>query len=181
MSRIGRMPIEIPAGVKVDLDGQNIVVKGPKGQLSLTVHKDIKVRAEGSQLLVERPGDSKLHKSLHGLTRSLVQNMVTGVSTGFEKTLDISGVGFKASKAGRKLTLSIGYSHLVEMEDPEGIVTEVPAPNKIVVKGSDKQLVGETAAKIRAKRVPDAYQGKGIKYADEVLKLKEGKTGGKAK
>jgi len=175
------MPIEIPAGVKIDLDGQNIVAKGPKGQLSLTVHKDIKVRAEGSQLLVERPGDSKLHKSLHGLTRSLVQNMVTGVSTGFEKTLDISGVGFKASKAGKKLTLSIGYSHLVEMEDPDGIVTEVPAPNKIVVKGSDKQLVGETAAKIRAKRVPDAYQGKGIKYADEVLKLKEGKTGGKAK
>jgi large subunit ribosomal protein L6 len=181
MSRIGRMPIEIPAGVKVDLDGQDIVVKGPKGQLSMTVHKDIKVRAEGNQLLVERPGDSKLHKSLHGLTRSLVANMVTGVSTGFEKALDISGVGFKASKAGKKLTLSIGYSHLVEMEDPEGIVTEVPAPNKIVVKGSDKQLVGETAAKIRAKRVPDAYQGKGIKYADEVLKLKEGKTGGKAK
>ena len=181
MSRIGRMPIEIPAGVKVDLDGGNVTVKGPKGQLSMTVHKDIKVRAEGNRLLVERPGDSKLHKSLHGLTRSLVQNMVTGVSTGFEKTLDISGVGFKASKAGKKLTLSIGYSHLVEMDDPEGIVTEVPAPNKIVVKGSDKQLVGETAAKIRAKRVPDAYQGKGIKYATEVLKLKEGKTGGKAK
>ena len=181
MSRIGRMPIEIPAGVKVDLDGNEVTVKGPKGQLSMTVHKDIKVRAEGNHLLVERPGDSKMHKSLHGLTRSLVQNMVTGVSTGFEKALDIQGVGFKASKAGKKLTLSIGYSHLVEMDDPDGIVTEVPAPNKIVVKGSDKQLVGETAAKIRAKRVPDAYQGKGIKYADEVLKLKEGKTGGKGK
>ena len=181
MSRIGKMPVEIPAGVKIDLDGAKITVKGPKGTLSMVAHKDITVRSEGGKLLVERPSDSKQHKALHGLTRSLVQNMVTGVSQGFEKALDISGVGFKATKQGKKLTLSIGYSHLVEMEDPDGITVEVPTPTKLVVKGCDKQLVGETAAKIRAKRVPDAYQGKGIKYADEVLKLKEGKTGGKGK
>jgi large subunit ribosomal protein L6 len=181
MSRIGRMPVEIPAGVKIDLDGSAITVKGPKGTLSMVAHKDIVVRAEGDRLLIERPSDSKTHKSLHGLTRSLVQNMVTGVSVGFEKALEVSGVGYKATKSGKKLTLSIGYSHLVEMEDPDGITVEVPAPTKIIVKGCDKQLVGETAAKIRAKRVPDAYQGKGIKYATEVLKLKEGKTGGKAK
>ncbi len=181
MSRIGRMPIAIPAGMKVDVDGCQVAVKGPKGTLSLAIHKDMRIREEDGKLHIERPSDSKLHKALHGLTRSLVQNMVTGVSVGFEKALDIQGVGFKAAKNGKTLTLTIGLSHTVEMVDPDGIVVEVPAPNKIVVKGCDKQLVGETAAKIRAKRVPDAYQGKGIKYADEVLKLKEGKTGGKAK
>jgi large subunit ribosomal protein L6 len=181
MSRIGKMPVEIPAGVKVDLEGSTVTVKGPKGSLSMTAHKDMKMRLEGTRLIVERPGDSKLHKALHGLTRSLVHNMVVGVSVGFEKTLDVAGVGFKAAKSGKRLTLNVGFSHPIEMDDPEGITVEVPAPNKIVVKGCDKQLVGETAAKIRAQRVPDAYQGKGIKYVDEVLKLKEGKTGGKAK
>ncbi len=179
MSRIGRMPIEIPAGVKIEQDNGQLTVSAGAKVLSMKVHPDMKVEVQDTQVLVSRPSDSKNHKALHGLTRSLVANMVTGVSKGFEKALDINGVGCRAQKQGNKLVLNLGYSHPIEMEDPEGIFIEVPAPNKIIVKGADKQLVGEIAAKIRSFRLPDAYKGKGIKYDYEVLKLKPGKTGSK--
>ncbi len=181
MSRIGRKPIPIPAGVDVTVEGRTVSVRGPKGRLSMSVHADMAVRVEGGNVLVERPSEQKLHKALHGLTRSLVNNMVVGVSEGFSKTLEIAGIGYKAQKSGSKVVLSLGLSHPVEVEEPAGISIEVPAPNRLVVRGCDKQLVGETAAKIRALRVPDAYQGKGIKYEGQVLRLKEGKTGGKGK
>lgn len=179
MSRIGRMPIEIPSGVNVKLEDHVVTVSAGGKTLSMKAHPDMKVEMTGSQILVSRPSDSKNHKALHGLTRSLVANMVTGVSKGFEKALDINGVGCRAQKQGNKLVLNLGYSHPIEMVDPEGIVIEVPAPNKIIVKGADKQVVGEVAAKIRSFRLPDAYKGKGIKYDYEILKLKEGKTGSK--
>ena len=179
MSRIGRMPIEIPSGVNVKLEGHVVTVSAGGKTLSMNAHPDMKVEMTGTQILVSRPSDSKNHKALHGLTRSLVANMVTGVSKGFEKALDINGVGCRAQKQGNKLVLNLGYSHPIEMVDPEGIVIEVPAPNKIIVKGADKQVVGEVAAKIRSFRLPDAYKGKGIKYDYEILKLKEGKTGSK--
>jgi large subunit ribosomal protein L6 len=147
----------------------------------MTAHSDMAIKIENNQIIVERPSDEKKHKALHGLTRSLVHNMVEGVSTGFKKSLDIQGIGFKAIKQGKIVTFNLGYSHTIEVPEPAGITIEVPAPNKIVVVGADKQLVGETAAKIRALRVPDAYKGKGIKYDFEVLKLKEGKTGAKGK
>jgi len=179
MSRIGKMPIEIPAGVDVKIDGSTVTVK--TGQMTLTqvVHSDMIVAIEDKKIIVSRPSDSKDHKALHGLTRSLINNMVVGLSKGFAKNLDINGVGFKAQKQGNKLVLNLGYSHPIEMVEPAGITLEVPAPNKVIVKGADKQLVGETAAKIRAFRLPDAYKGKGVKYDFEVLKLKEGKTGAK--
>lgn len=179
MSRIGNKPIIIPAGVKVDIDGSKITVNGPKATLGMEMHKDMKANIADGTLTVVRPSDEKNHKALHGLTRSLINNMVVGVSDGFKKSLDIQGIGFKAVKEGKKIILTLGYSHLIEVEEPDGITLEVPAPNKIIVSGADKQLVGETAAKIRAFRVPDAYKGKGIKYDYEVLKLKEGKTGAK--
>jgi large subunit ribosomal protein L6 len=179
MSRIGRMPIEIPAGVNVELGDHVVTVSSGAKVLTMNVHPDMIVAMEGKQILVSRPSDSKNHKALHGLTRSLVANMVTGVSKGFEKALDINGVGCRAQKQGSKLVLNLGYSHPIEMEDPAGIFIEVPAPNRIIVKGADKQAVGEVAAKIRSFRLPDAYKGKGIKYDYEVLKLKEGKTGSK--
>ncbi|HEY5466213.1 MAG TPA: 50S ribosomal protein L6 [Clostridia bacterium] len=179
MSRIGRMPIEIPSGVNVKLEDHVVTVSAGGKTLSMNAHPDMKVEMTGTQILVSRPSDSKNHKALHGLTRSLVANMVTGVSKGFEKALDINGVGCRAQKQGNKLVLNLGYSHPIEMVDPEGIVIEVPAPNKIIVKGADKQVVGEVAAKIRSFRLPDAYKGKGIKYDYEILKLKEGKTGSK--
>lgn len=179
MSRIGRMPIEIPSGVNVKLEDHVVTVSAGDKTLSMNAHPDMKVEMKGTQILVSRPSDSKNHKALHGLTRSLVANMVTGVSKGFEKALDINGVGCRAQKQGNKLVLNLGYSHPIEMVDPEGIVIEVPAPNKIIVKGADKQVVGEVAAKIRSFRLPDAYKGKGIKYDYEILKLKEGKTGSK--
>ena len=179
MSRIGRMPIEIPAGVKIELDDKLLTVTAGAKSLSMTVHPDMVLEVKDTQILVSRPSDTKNHKALHGLTRSLVSNMVTGVSKGFEKALDINGVGCRAQKQGNKLVLNLGYSHPIEMVEPEGIVIDVPAPNKIIVKGADKQLVGEVAAKIRSFRLPDAYKGKGIKYDYEVLKLKEGKTGSK--
>jgi large subunit ribosomal protein L6 len=182
MSRIGKMPVPIPAGVEVKMEQDNtLTVKGPKGSLQQAIHKDMTINIEEGVLTVTRPSDIKMHKALHGLTRSLVNNMVTGVSTGFEKTLSIEGVGYRAQKQGKKIVLTLGYSHPVEMEEPEGMTIEVPAPNKIIVKGIDKQAVGELAAKIRRKREPEVYKGKGIRYENEKVRLKEGKTGGKAK
>jgi len=179
MSRIGKMPIEIPAGVDVKIDGNVVTVKAGQTVLTQTVHSDMKVAIENKQILVSRPSDEKQHKALHGLTRSLINNMVVGVSKGFSKNLDINGVGFKAQKQGKTLVLNLGYSHQIELPEPAGITLEVPAPNKIIVKGADKQQVGEIAAKIRSFRLPDPYKGKGVKYDFEVLKLKEGKTGAK--
>lgn len=179
MSRIGKMPIKIPAGVEVKQDGQSITVKGKDATLSISVHPEMTVKIESGVITVERPSEEKRHKALHGLTRSLLNNMVVGVSEGFSKTLEISGVGYKAAKNPTSILLNLGYSHPIELEEPKGITIEVPAPNKIIVKGADKQLVGETAAKIRSFRLPDAYKGKGIRYAGEILKLKEGKTGAK--
>ena len=182
MSRIGKMPIEIPKGVDVKIDGNNVVtVKGSKATLTKEIHKDMIIKIEDDKILVQRPSDEKLHKSLHGLSRSLINNMVEGVTKGFEKGLDINGVGYRAQKQGKKLVLTLGYSHPVEMEEPAGITVEVPAPNKIIVKGSDKQAVGEFAAKIRSKREPEVYKGKGIKYETEVIRRKEGKAGAKGK
>ena len=178
MSRIGRKPIVIPAGVTVTLaEGNVVTVKGPKGELTQTMHGDMIIKVEASEVLVERPSEQKLHKSLHGLTRTLVANMVTGVSEGFTKELEINGVGYRAQKQGNKLVLGLGYSHPVEMEDIPGLTVEVPAPNKIIVSGADKQAVGQLAAKIREKRPPEPYKGKGIKYVDERIIRKEGKVG----
>ena len=179
MSRIGRLPVEIPAGVEVTVAENNVVtVKGAKGTLteSLPVEMDIKV--ENNQVVVTRPNDLKKMKSLHGLTRTLVANMVTGVTKGYEKVLEINGVGYRAQKQGKKLILSLGYSHPVEMEDPDGIETKVDG-NKIIVSGISKEKVGQFAAEIRDKRRPEPYKGKGIKYVDEVIRRKVGKTGKK--
>ena len=181
MSRIGKMPITVPAGVDFKLDGTKVTVKGPNGTLSRELHKDMIVKYEGGVVTVERPSDDKAHRSLHGLTRTLVANMVTGVTEGYTKTLEINGVGYRAAMQGKSLNLTLGYSHPVIMEPVEGITIEVPQPNTIVVKGADKQLVGHVAAKIREKRPPEPYKGKGIKYADEVIRRKEGKTGAKKK
>lgn len=181
MSRIGKMPIDIPAGVNVDINDNIVTVKGPKGSLTKEFHKDMMIKKEGTQILVTRPSDEKIHRSLHGLTRTLVSNMVDGVTKGFEKTLEINGVGYRAQKQGTKLVLTLGYSHPVEMEEPAGITFDVPAPNKIIVKGCDKQEVGEYAAKIRIKRKPEVYKGKGIKYETEIIRRKEGKAGAKSK
>lgn len=178
MSRIGNMPLPVPAGVDVKISGDNTVtVKGPGGSLSQPVHADMVIKLDKGTLFVECPTDSKKHKSLHGLTRSLIANMVIGVSDGFSKELNINGVGYRAQKQGNKLVLNIGYSHPVEIEEPGGITIEVPAPNKIFVKGADKQLVGHVAAIIREKRPPEPYKGKGIRYATEYVRRKEGKAG----
>ncbi len=180
MSRIGKLPIAIPQGVEVKIADDNTVsVKGPKGQLVKKMSEEINIAIEDGKVVVTRPSDQKMHRALHGLTRALVNNMVEGVSKGFERVLDINGVGYRAAKAGNKLTLTMGYSHPVEMDDPEGVTTEVPAPNKILVKGADKEKVGIHAANIRAVRKPEPYLGKGIKYAEEVIRRKEGKTGKK--
>ena len=180
MSRIGRLPVEIPAGVEITVAENNVVtVKGPKGTLteSLPVEMDIKV--ENNQVVVTRPNDLKKMKSLHGLTRTLINNMVVGVTQGYEKKLEVNGVGYRAAKSGNKLTLSLGYSHPVEMIDPEGIETVLDGQNIIIVKGIDKEKVGQFAAEIRDKRRPEPYKGKGIKYADETIRRKVGKTGKK--
>ena len=179
MSRIGKLPIVIPAGVDVSIDGSTVTVKGPKGQLSRTVHSNMVVEKDGATIIVKRPDDTKINRSLHGLTRTLIANMVYGVNEGFKKELEINGVGYRAAKQGNQLVMNIGYSHQVVMDEPEGITIEVPAPNKIVVLGADKQKVGQFAAKIREKRPPEPYKGKGIKYASEVVRIKEGKTGAK--
>jgi large subunit ribosomal protein L6 len=179
MSRIGRKPITVPAGVDVKIDGTHITVKGAKETLEMDFHPDMTVKLDAGVITVERPSDDKDHRALHGLTRALINNMVVGVTEGFSKALQINGVGYKAQKQGKKVVFNLGYSHPIEIEEPAGITIEVPDQNNIIVKGADKQLVGETAAKIRSFRVPDVYKGKGIKYAGEHLIIKEGKTGAK--
>ena len=179
MSRIGRHPIAIPAGVTVEIKENNVVtVKGPKGTREKALPTEMEIKQEGDEVVVTRPNDLKKMKSLHGLTRTLIANMVKGVTDGYEKTLEVNGVGYKAAKAGKKLTLSLGYSHPVEIEDPEGLESVVDG-NKIIIKGIDKEKVGQYAAEIRDKRRPEPYKGKGIKYADEVIRRKVGKTGKK--
>ena len=179
MSRIGRHPVAVPAGVEVKIAENNVVtVKGPKGTLEKALPTEMSIKLEDGQVVVTRPNELKKMKSLHGLTRTLIQNMVIGVSQGYEKALEVNGVGYRAQKQGKKLVLSLGYSHPVEMEDPEGLESTVDG-NKIVVKGIDKEKVGQYAAEIRDKRRPEPYKGKGIKYADEVIRRKVGKTGKK--
>ena len=180
MSRIGRLPIDIPAGVEVKIEeGNKVTVKGPKGTLEKCLPVEMTIKQEDNQVVVTRPNDLKKMKSLHGLTRTLISNMVIGVSEGYTKELEVNGVGYRAAKQGNKLVLSLGYSHPVEMIDPEGLEAVVDGTNKIIVKGIDKEKVGQYAAEIRAKRGPEPYKGKGIKYADEVIRRKVGKTGKK--
>ncbi|MCD8120652.1 MAG: 50S ribosomal protein L6 [Clostridiales bacterium] len=180
MSRIGRMPIAIPAGVTVTIEENNkVTVKGPKGTLERELPAEMEIKEEAGHIVVSRPNDLKRMKSLHGLTRTLINNMVIGVSQGYEKVLEINGVGYRAAKQGKKLTLNLGYSHPVEMIDPEGLETVLDGQNKITVKGIDKEKVGQYAAEIRAKRGPEPYKGKGIKYANETIRRKVGKTGKK--
>ena len=180
MSRIGRLPVDIPAGVTVDIaEGNTVTVKGPLGTLMEHLPAEMDIKVENNQVIVTRPNDLKKMKSYHGLTRTLISNMVTGVTRGYEKVLEINGVGYRAQKQGKKLVLSLGYSHPVEMEDPEGLETVLEGQNKITVKGINKQKVGQYAAEIREKRKPEPYKGKGIKYADETIRRKVGKTGKK--
>ena len=180
MSRIGRMPIAIPAGVTVTIAENNkVTVKGPKGTLERVLPEELTIKEEDGHVVVSRPNDLKRMKSLHGLTRTLINNMIVGVTNGYEKVLEVNGVGYRAAKQGKKLTLNLGYSHPVEMEDPEGTETVLEGQNKITVKGIDKEKVGQYAAEIRDKRRPEPYKGKGIKYADEVIRRKVGKTGKK--
>ncbi|MBE6812617.1 MAG: 50S ribosomal protein L6 [Ruminococcaceae bacterium] len=177
MSRIGRKPITVPAGVDVTIDGSAVTVKGPKGTLSGTFNSNMSIELDAGVITVSRPNDEKENRALHGLTRTLISNMVEGVSTGFKKELEIVGVGYRAAMDGKSIVLTVGYSHTVKMDPPEGVTIEVPAPNKIVVSGSDKQVVGQFACEIRAVRPPEPYKGKGIKYVDEVVRRKEGKSG----
>ena len=177
MSRIGNKAIIVPAGVEVKIDGQKITVKGPKGTLEREIHKNISVEMNDGTIKFSRKDDEPFNKSLHGLTRTLINNMIIGVTSGFNKELQINGVGYRVAKQGKNLNLTLGYSHPVIFEAPEGITFDVPNPNTIIVNGIDKELVGQTAAVIRTKRPPEVYRGKGIKYADEVIRRKEGKTG----
>jgi large subunit ribosomal protein L6 len=177
MSRVGNAPVVIPEGVDIQIDGHVVTVKGPKGTLTREMHPDMQLSIEDGELKVQRPSEDKFHKSLHGMTRALIANMVTGVSQGFEKVLEISGVGWRAEKKGSKLVLNLGYSHPVEMEDPEGIETAMDGQTKVIVRGISKEAVGAYAANIRAKRPPEPYKGHGIKYADEHIRRKVGKTG----
>ena len=179
MSRIGRAPITVPAGVEVKVDGQHVSVKGPKGALEMNVAPTMKVEVEAGVVHVTRPNDDKMNRSLHGLTRTLINNMVVGVSEGFSKTLEVNGVGYRASKEGKNLVLNIGYSHNVVVSETEDIQIDVPDANHVVIKGIDKQKVGQFAAEVRGKRPPEPYKGKGIKYDYEVIRRKEGKTGAK--
>ena len=180
MSRIGRMPIAVPAGVTVEIAENNkVTVKGPKGTLERVLPTEMEIKKDGEEIVVSRPNDLKKMKSLHGLTRTLINNMIVGVTQGYEKALEINGVGYRGQKQGKKLILSLGYSHPVEMEDPEGIETVMDGQNKIIVKGIDKEKVGQFAAEIREKRMPEPYKGKGIKYVDETIRRKVGKTGKK--
>ncbi len=177
MSRIGRKPISVPAGVEVKVDGTTVTVKGPKGSLTNTFNKDMIIKVEGNEIIVERPSEDKLHKSLHGLTRTLIHNMVVGVTEGYSKSLDIEGIGYRAAKQGKNLVLNIGYSHQVIIPEADGITIDVPSANKIIVNGTDKQAVGQFAAEIREKRPPEPYKGKGIRYTGEHIIRKEGKAG----
>ena len=180
MSRIGRMPITVPAGVEVKVSETNFVtVKGPKGELSKQLSPKMSISVDGAVITVTRPNDEKENRSLHGLTRTLLSNMVTGVNEGYKKELDVNGVGYRVAKEGEKLVMNLGFSHPVNMDPPAGVSVEVPSPNKIVVIGCDKQAVGQFAAEVREKRPPEPYKGKGIKYVDEVIRRKVGKTGGK--
>jgi len=180
MSRIGKMPITVPAGVEVKVaEGNVVTVKGPKGTLTRTIHPNMTVKVDGAVVTVERPNDEKINRSLHGLTRTLVNNMVVGVTAGFSKELEINGVGYRAAKEGKKLVMNLGFSHPVTMEENDDISIEVPAQNKVIISGIDKQKVGQFAAEVRGKRPPEPYKGKGIKYINEVVRHKEGKAGGK--
>ena len=179
MSRVGRAPVAIPAGVTVEVKDNVLAVKGPKGALEMNVAPTMKVEVEAGVVHVTRPNDDKMNRSLHGLTRTLINNMVVGVSEGFSKTLEVNGVGYRASKEGKNLVLNVGYSHQVIMPETEDIQIDVPNPNQIIVKGIDKQKVGQFAAEVRGKRPPEPYKGKGIKYDHEVIRRKEGKTGAK--
>ena len=180
MSRIGKLPVIVPGGVTVKLDAGNfLTVKGPKGELSRKLSEDMNIAQEEGQLVITRPSDLKRHKALHGLTRTLINNMVVGVTEGYKKVLEINGTGYRAAKAGKKLTLSLGFSHPVEMEDPDGVASEVDGTNKIIITGIDKEKVGQYAANIRAKRPPEPYKGKGVKYEDERIRRKAGKAGKK--
>ncbi len=179
MSRIGLKPITIPAGVDINIDNNIVTVKGPNGTLSMDAHPNMAINVEGSEIIVSRPNDEKENRALHGLTRSLIANMVTGVTEGFKKNLEVNGVGYRVQMQGSKLVMNLGYSHQVIMEAPQGIKIECPSANAIVISGADKQRVGQFAAQIREKRPPEPYKGKGIKYADEHIRRKEGKAGKK--
>ncbi|MCL7749072.1 50S ribosomal protein L6 [Halalkalibacter alkaliphilus] len=177
MSRIGKKPVEVPSGVTITLDGTLMTVKGPKGELKRNLHEDMKINIEENQVTVERPSDNKEHRALHGTTRSLINNMVEGVTKGFERSLELVGVGYRATKSGQKLVLNVGYSHPVEIVPEEGIEVEVPSNTKVTVKGIDKERVGALASNIRSVRLPEPYKGKGIRYEGEYIRRKEGKTG----
>ena len=179
MSRIGRLPITVPAGVDVNIDGNNVTVKGAKGTLTGTFNSNMTITLDGGVVTVTRPNDQKENRALHGLTRTLIANMIEGVSNGFKKELEIVGIGYRCALQGKDLVLNVGYSHQVTMTPPEGVTVEVPAPNKIIVNGYDKQKVGQFAAEVRGVRPPEPYKGKGIKYADEVIRRKAGKAGAK--
>ena len=181
MSRIGKKPITIPAGVDVKIDGSKVTVKGPKGELSNTFNADMAIAVEGTEIIVTRPSDAKEHRSMHGLTRTLISNMVIGVTEGYKKELDVNGVGYRVQKQGKNLVMNLGFSHQVIMPEVDGITIEVPAPNKIIISGADKQQVGQFAADVRKKRPPEPYKGKGIKDADEHIRRKEGKAAKGAK
>ena len=179
MSRIGRKHIAVPAGVEVKINGSEVTVKGPKGTLTNTFNPEMNIALEGAEIIVTRPSDAPEHRSLHGLTRTLIANMVTGCHEGFKKELEVNGVGYRVAKQGKNLVMNLGYSHQVIMPEIEGITIDVPQPNKIIINGADKQMVGQFAAEVREKRPPEPYKGKGIKYVDEVIRRKVGKTGGK--
>ena len=179
MSRIGNKPITVPAGVEVKIEGCKVTVKGPKGQLERDFHPNMKIEMDGNVITVKRPDDQKENRALHGLTRTLINNMIIGVTEEFSRKLEVNGVGYRAQKQGKKLVLTLGYSHPVEVEEPEGVTFEVPNPNEIIVKGINKEVVGQTAMVIRSKRPPEVYRGKGIKYAEETIRRKEGKAGKK--
>ena len=181
MSRIGKKPITVPAGVTVNINGNEVSVKGPKGELKNTFNADMTIALEGNELTVTRPSDNKDHRALHGLTRTLIANMVEGVANGYSKTLEVNGIGYRAQKQGKNLVMNLGYSHQVIMEEIPGITIEVPNPNQIIISGADKQQVGQFAAEVREKRPPEPYKGKGIKYADEHIRRKEGKAAKGAK
>lgn len=177
MSRIGKMPVTVPAGVDVKIDGSTVTVKGPKGELSRQFHQSITIEQEGAALNVTRLNDEKENRALHGLSRSLLNNMIVGVHTGFTRELEVNGVGYRVAKQGKQLVMNVGFSHQVIMDEIEGITIDVPNPNKIIISGADKQVVGQFAANVREKRPPEPYKGKGIKYANEVVRRKEGKSG----